>query len=172
MHDPDTPSAASRQSKTVRYQNVGDVLNLLAAKWPKCFHLYEMRRQPLAIGIDRDIMAALDGAVSPAELYNALRCYTGGNKVYRNRLIVGAVRIGLDGQPAGVVTEKQAAFAAKISAQRLRRIAAKHAAKPIITTTPTPQQPKPALPQRLGLADLREAALQRHVKKEEGEARG
>ncbi len=35
-----------------------------------------------------------------------MRSYV-GNEIYRERLVVGAVRVDLDGQPAGVVTAEQ-----------------------------------------------------------------
>ena len=60
------------------------MLELSAETWPKRFSIYEARRQPLKVGVHHDILAALDGAVTAAELSRALRVYT-GNKVYRSR---------------------------------------------------------------------------------------
>ena len=80
-------------------QTIAAVLELLAETWPKCFSIYEARRQPLKVGVHHDILAALDGAVTAAELSRALRVYT-GNKVYRSRVRPGAMRIGLDGEPS------------------------------------------------------------------------
>jgi hypothetical protein len=51
---------------------VAAVIAVLAEMFPKCFSVYEGRRRPLKIGIHRDIGAALDGAVTPAELHRAL----------------------------------------------------------------------------------------------------
>ena len=133
-------------------------LELLAERWPACFHLFESSRRPIKIGIHLDIMAALGDVVSPAELALALRCYT-ANHVYRSRLVAGAVRVGLDGLPCGAVTEKEAAHAARVAQRRLNKLAAKSAAaKPVATAPP---QPKPEPPKRIGLADLREAAQRR-----------
>jgi ProP effector len=126
-------------------QNIAAVLQLLAETWPKCFSVYEKRRRPLKVGIHQDILAALAGAITPAELSRALRCYV-GNKVYRSRLVAGAVRVGLDGQPAGEVTARQAASPA-VTAPRL-------AAPP---------------PKRISLGDLRRAAELR--KAQQGAAR-
>jgi sRNA-binding protein len=87
-------------------RNIQAVLELLAETWPAAFSVYENRRRPLRIGIHTEILAALDGAITPIELRAALGCYV-ANPVYRARLVAGAVRIGLGGQPAGVVTPEQ-----------------------------------------------------------------
>lgn len=124
--------------------HVAAVYALLAETWPNCFSIYEGRRRPLKIGIHHDILAALDGAVSAEELSEALRCYV-SNRVYRSRLIEGATRIDLDGQPTGKVTEKDA-LAAKPKAAKRAPAAAIPTAAPV---------------KRLGLADLRAAAQAR-----------
>ena len=125
-------------------------LELLAARWPLAFTIYEKHKKPLKIGIDQDIAAALaDVIVSPDELKSALRYYT-GNIGYLLACREGVERVDLNGEPAGTVTAAEAAYAAKIAARRRRRAAAKIAAKPVTTAPP-----------RLGLADLKRAALVR-----------
>jgi sRNA-binding protein len=124
--------------KARRDPAIGAVLELLVEMFPKCFALFEQHRRPLKINIHSDILALLDGAVTGQELYRALSIYT-GNRVYRRRLIAGAVRIDLNGQPAGVVTPEQAQPRRKVT------VPAAHA----------------AAPRRLTLADLREAAKRR-----------
>src|SRR5262245_60157369 len=57
------------------------IIELLAARFPACFAVFEQRRPPLKIGIRNDILAVLDGAVTVRELRDALRYYT-GNPVY------------------------------------------------------------------------------------------
>lgn len=79
-------------------QTIAAVLELLAETWPKCFSIYEARRQPLKVGVHHDILAALDGAVTAAELSRALRVYT-GNKVYRSRVHPGAMLGGGASRP-------------------------------------------------------------------------
>lgn len=86
---------------------VGAALDLLCETFPKAFAHYQMRRRPLKIGIHLDILAALGGAVTEAELSVALRCYT-VNKVYCSRLRAGATRFDLAGEPAGVVSPEHA----------------------------------------------------------------
>jgi sRNA-binding protein len=46
------------------YERNAAVPALLAERWPACFAIYEQRRRPLKVGIHRDILAALDGAVT------------------------------------------------------------------------------------------------------------
>jgi hypothetical protein len=87
---------------------VAAAIELLAETFPACFSVYEGRRRPLNVGIHHDIRAMLDGAITPVELGKALRAYV-SNGVYRRRLVAGAVRIDLNGQPAGVVTPEQVA---------------------------------------------------------------
>ena len=108
---------------------------------------------PDFIGIHADILAEVGDAIKPEELCEALRCYT-HNRFYRLRLIAGATRVDLNGQPAGFVTEKQEA-----------------AAKKAVSVKPSAPQPAPkeapATPtNRMSLADLREAARRRHGAKE------
>ena len=101
-------SAPVNQAKVQHRQRVAAaVIELLAERWPACFFVYEQHRRPLKIGIRDDILAALDEiAVSKRGLRRAMRSYV-GNEVYCSRLVVGAVRIDLDGQPAGIVTREQ-----------------------------------------------------------------
>jgi ProP effector len=116
------------------------VIELLCERYPRTFFQYERRRVPLKVGIHRDILAELDGAVNELELSSALRVYT-GNRVYRDRLRVGATRVGLNGEPAGSVTQEQARFAAKRNT--------------------APPNPTPPAIKRLTLQDLKAAALKR-----------
>jgi sRNA-binding protein len=116
--------------------SVNAVIELLAETFPDCFHVYEQRRRPLKIGIHDEILAALGGAVTPGELGAALRIYT-SNRVYLRRLTAGTERIGLDGQPAGIVAADEV----------------RPAPKPAPRPTPPLSPPK-----RLGLSDLRAAA--------------
>src|SRR5262245_15876337 len=138
-----------------RNQAVTAAIALLAERYPKCFSVYEGRRRPLKIGIHKDILAAVDGALTPLELGKALGAYC-SNPVYLGHTRKGAWRLDLDGNPAGVVTADEEAHAkatlAGIGAKKnAKRAAAKAAAQPAI-----PQTPK-----RLSLADLKTAALAR-----------
>jgi len=128
-------------------KNIQAVLELLAETWPTVFSVYENRRRPLKIGIHHEVLTALDGAVSAAELSLALRYYV-SNKVYKSRLAVGAPRIGLDGKSAGVVTPEEIPAPSPPSPS-----------PPLPPPTPAPAPASP--PRRLSLADLRAAAARR-----------
>jgi len=130
---------------------------LLAETFPKCFSVYEGRRRPLKLKIHLDVQAALDGAITPAELHKALGMYC-ANRVYLEHTRKGAWRLDLDGNPAGIVTADEEADAkatlAGIRAKKeVRTATAKAAAQPA-----TPQPPK-----RLSLTDLKAAALARET---------
>jgi ProP effector len=129
------------------------VIEALAGLFPKCIFVYERHRRPLKVGIHRDIMAAIGGAITPRELSAALSFYV-TNAAYCKHLYAGAVRIDLDGEPAGEVTPGQA-------------LPVRHKAKAVETTPaiPTPVKPpeQPQGPRRLGLADLRVAAAKRRA---------
>jgi len=84
------------------------IITMLATRWPATFAVLETRRRPLKIGIHVDVMAA--GGFEEPELRAALRAYT-VNVAYRRNLVTGARRVGLDGQPAGIVTPEHAAAA-------------------------------------------------------------
>jgi ProP effector len=130
---------------------------LLAETYPRCFAVYQARRRPLKIGIHKDILRELDGALTPDELSAALRYYT-GNKHYLLALRPGAQRVDLDGEPAGAVTEDQAQAAAAALARRYESERQKQHAEP----RPIPAIPMiPPAARRDGLAALRAAGRQR-----------
>ncbi|RRH78998.1 prop expression regulator, partial [Mesorhizobium tamadayense] len=79
----------------------------LSAKWPASFNPKAPR--PLRIGIHHDIRV-LDIELSDDELRRALRAYTSMPR-YLARLNAGTVRVDLDGEPAGEVSDAEAASA-------------------------------------------------------------
>jgi ProP effector len=123
------------------------ILELLAERWPLAFSIYEARRRPLKVGIHNDLIAALDGAVTPDDLGLALRVYV-SNRVYRSRLVAGATRINFTGEPAGIVSEAEAT-------QARPKPKAVSAPKPITQTS------VPPVKRLSSLADLRAAAAAR-----------
>jgi ProP effector len=101
------------------------IIDALARLWPNCFAVYERRRRPLAIGIDQALFVQLElairsGHVTETDVRLALQRYVGANG-YLDKCIAGAQRVGIDGKPAGVVTEQQAARARNIVAKRAAR---------------------------------------------------
>ena len=129
---------------------VESTLELLRERFPKCFVRYQQPRQPLKIGVHKDLAVVLAGVVSKSEIGRALTVYT-NDVAYREALKPGAVRIDLNGEPAGVVTPGQ------IPPPRSKP-KAKHASH-------SPAPPAPA-PKRLSLTDLKAAAVARRREKE------
>ena len=123
---PNKSPAESPAAKRLPNPTVAAVIALLAERWPATFSIREARRKPLKVGIHLDVMAAIDGAITRAELSRALGCYV-ANTVYLARLRVGAKRLGLDGAAAGEVTEaeenhsKMQIFIAAVERQRSER---------------------------------------------------
>jgi ProP effector len=143
------------ETKKLRDATAAAVITLLAELYPKCFSVYQGRRRPLKLKIHLDILAAVDGALTPPELHRALGTYC-SNSAYLGHTRKGAWRLDLDGKPVGVVTADEEAHAKAtlmgIRAKREARTAAAQAAA------------QPAIPQpskRLSLADLKAAALAR-----------
>jgi sRNA-binding protein len=73
----------------------------LAARFPEAFFVRGIQRRPLKIGTYHDIIAAAPD-VDRKVLSRALFRYTNAFG-YLGNLLEGAVRVGLDGNPAGVV---------------------------------------------------------------------
>jgi ProP effector len=142
------------RAKKPRDTSAAAVIALLAETWPKCFSVWQGRRRPLKLKIHLDIQAALDGAITPAELHKALGIYC-SNQIYLDYTRKGAWRLDLDGNPAGVVTADEEAHAkATLAGIRAKKEARAGTAK--VAAQPVPQPPK-----RLSLNDLKAAALVR-----------
>jgi ProP effector len=136
-----------------------DIIEILAEWFPAASSVYEARRRPLKVGIHLDILERTAGAIEPKELSRALRFYTGNPAYLQRSTRPGAVRIDLDGQPAGEVTREQAAC---IRGRLLARKGIKQrvpAPDTVDRVEPAPPRIEP--PKRSSLADLRAAAQQR-----------
>ncbi|WP_258599044.1 ProQ/FinO family protein [Mesorhizobium sp. AR07] len=94
-------------STASRGKSPAQLFRHLSAKWPAAFNPKAPR--PLKIGIHHDIRA-LDDELSDDELGRALRAYTRMAR-YLARLDAGAARVDLDGEPAGEVSDADAATA-------------------------------------------------------------
>jgi ProP effector len=136
---------------TIDHKTAICLVAALADFWPRCFSVFEGRRRPLKIGVHHDITKIADGAITPDEIASALRLYV-ANSAYLRACQEGAVRIGLDGEPCGVVTAAEAAC----SAERLKTQTARRKKQTEAVKAASPAQPK-----RLSLADLRQAAQAR-----------
>jgi sRNA-binding protein len=150
-----------RKSRTMRIaqDKLDAIMARLCTAFPKSFFVHEGRRRPLKLGIHRDILAALGAEIDPKELSVALRVYTAAVH-YLGMQRTGAWRIDLHGNVAGTVTKEEAA----IAQQRLAGIR-KRKPKPA-RVEPKAEKPlqvevEPPKPRRLGLADLKAAAMKR-----------
>jgi ProP effector len=145
-------SPVAKPGKPVRDTAVDAAIALLAERWPACFSVFEQRRRPMKLDIHRDILAALDGAVTPVELGRAMRFYV-GNLWYLRMMAAGVAPIDLDGNPSGAVSAEEADGAAARLASRKRN------RRPVSTPVPAPPPPK-----RIGLADLKREAQARKAR--------
>lgn len=167
------PSTRSR-----KIEQATETIAILAEWFPAAFTVYERRRRPLKLGIDRDLITATAGAITVRELKAALRLYC-GNEGYLRACCEGTPRIDLQGIPAGTVTSadmanarqrlaavKAARTAKQWEAARTRRAAqraVKRTRPPLSLPPPSAPPPSRVPVKRMSLADLRAAALQRKL---------
>ena len=138
------------------------LISVLAARFPKCFAVPDARRRPLKVGIDADVLSTLGGTIPQTQLIRALAMYC-GSEGYLDRVRAGAVRVDIEGRPAGMITADDEKHAkTKLNAIRAKRDAAQ-AGMPHETKAKhaSPPELKADGPKRLSLHDLREAARRR-----------
>lgn len=101
----------------------------MAEKFPLCFSL-EGEAKPIKIGLFQDLAEALkdDPKVSKTQLRYALRQYT-SNWRYLHGCKEGAVRVDLQGNPAGVLEQEHVQHAAQQLADAKAKLAEKRAAE-------------------------------------------
>lgn len=94
-----------------------EVIAYLCEKFPNCF-IAEGEAKPLKIGLFQELAVVLEGdeKVSKTSLRQALRNYTMSWR-YLHACRDGAVRVGLNGEEAGVVDTQQAEHAAQTLAE-------------------------------------------------------
>ena len=109
--------------------NNKEIIAYLAEKFPLCFSL-EGEAKPLKIGLFQDLSEAVkdDERVSKTQLRHALRQYT-SNWRYLHGCKVGAVRVDLQGNPAGELEQEHADHAAQQLAEAKALVAQKRAAE-------------------------------------------
>lgn len=97
--------------------SIKEAIGYLCEKFPSCF-IAEGEAKPLKIGLFQDLAEALaeDEKVSKTLLRQALRSYTMSWR-YLHACRDGAVRVDLNGAPAGVVDAQQAEHAAQTLAE-------------------------------------------------------
>jgi ProP effector len=139
-----------------RAAQAAEIIAILAERFPAAFVVYARRRKPLKTGIFDDLLTATAGRIPADALKGALQCYT-RHFDYLRACREGTARINLDGKPAGVVTEKEAAWAAACAENQRRR---RQVAQPPRAQVQPPSAPALA-PKRLSLSDLKRAAQAR-----------
>ena len=133
------------QVNSQKLTNTKDIIAYLAEKFPLCFIL-EGEAKPLKIGLFQDLADALqdDERVSKTQLRQALRQYT-SNWRYLHGCREGAVRVDLQGNPAGGLEAEHVAHAAQQLADAKARVAEKRKAEAAVKKAQQKQRPrKPA----------------------------
>jgi sRNA-binding protein len=136
------------RKKRLAYEGIA----LLTEKFPAAFGERNGARRPLKIGIDIDILADQSGFfISSAAVRAALGSYTNSYR-YLISMQPGAVRVDLFGQPAGVVTEEEAACARQLLAEKVKPQYKSAASTPPFPTGNRPHRRLKALPESAGSA--------------------
>lgn len=132
----------TQSAESQKLTNNKDIIAYLAEKFPLCFSV-EGEAKPLKIGLFQDLADALkdDERVSKTQLRHALRQYT-SNWRYLHGCRLGAVRVDLQGNPAGVLEQEHVDHAAQQLAEAKAKIAEKRAAEK--TSAKVAQKKRPA----------------------------
>src|SRR5262249_11895231 len=88
-----------------------EILPILVKAFPKAFFPRDRSCLPLRIGVFEALDSALPTEIDRLRLRLYLGIYTKQSR-YLRELTLGAIRIGLDGRPAGRVSAKEATSAA------------------------------------------------------------
>ena len=130
------------QVNSQKLTNTKDIIAYLAEKFPLCFIL-EGEAKPLKIGLFQDLADALqdDERVSKTQLRQALRQYT-SNWRYLHGCREGAVRVDLQGNPAGMLEAEHVAHAAQQLADAKARVAEKRKAEAAAKKAQQKQRPR------------------------------
>lgn len=122
-----------------------EVLGLLGRRYPHLFPAYgsPVRPPPLAIGISKEVAAALTDEVSEGELKQAFRAWCGSPRYLKALTAPGAMRCNLAGEAVepvhGEAAERAAARLAALNARRSKPIDKAEPASPgkVPVTAPT-----------------------------------
>ncbi|MFY2508649.1 RNA chaperone ProQ [Vibrio pectenicida] len=110
---------------TEKLKNSKEVIAYIAECFPKCFTL-EGEAKPLKIGIFQDLAGRLtdDQKVSKTQIRAALRQYTSSWR-YLHGVKAGAIRVDLDGNPAGELEEEHVEHAKTALAESKAKVQAR-----------------------------------------------
>ncbi|MEF1253885.1 MULTISPECIES: RNA chaperone ProQ [unclassified Vibrio] len=129
---------------TEKLKNSKEVIAYIAECFPKCFTL-EGEAKPLKIGIFQDLADRLsdDPKVSKTQLRAALRQYTSSWR-YLHGVKPGAVRVDLDGNPAGELDEEHVEHAKTALAESKAKVQARRKEQATKTREESKEKAKPA----------------------------
>jgi ProP effector len=141
---------------------------VLAELYPQCFTAEKWQpHRPLKIGVHLDLIAR--GVLLPDECRALFLRYC-FRLMYQRALAAGGARFDLDGNAVGevgvdeieharaVVAQMEAKVVAQAAAARIEKTERKRVAKQTMAKTPPSDSPAP---HRLGLSDLKRAAVER-----------
>ncbi|EBF1559666.1 fertility inhibition protein FinO [Salmonella enterica] len=105
---PKPVKAPVRPPRPVRLIPVADALRVLAECWPALFNP-ELPLRLMKTGIREEMLADIVARQLPVSMKQLRRCLRSltRSEGYLNATLTGNVRYGLDGKPAGVVTEEE-----------------------------------------------------------------
>ncbi|MCQ8118585.1 ProQ/FinO family protein [Methylomonas rosea] len=107
--------------KTGKADALVAIIGLLQKKFPLAFPKKPAAKLPLKIGIHKDILAHADQlGTDKNQLRTALKAWCWGHR-YWDCLTEDAVRVDLQGMPAGQVTKADAEQASKLKAERRKQ---------------------------------------------------
>jgi hypothetical protein len=107
--------AAYEAGKIVLQQRAIKMQETLAARFPACFRT-SWPKLPLMIGVDRAVITVAPD-LNADDVRWGIKVYV-REPAYLQMMIAGAVRVDLDGHPAGVVIENEADWTAMRAARR------------------------------------------------------
>jgi ProP effector len=107
------PSPAPRSSPAAQRKAIQrralKTCRKLAKRFPQCFSDTGQAKQPLKVGITADVIAAAPD-IHPNDIANAISDYCAGQS-YHAAMTEGAHRIDINGDVAGTVNRRAAAYA-------------------------------------------------------------
>lgn len=109
----------------------------LAKRFPAAFmRKGEPEKKPLKIGIAKEVLALVKD-IPRKVVKRAISDYCCGPK-YTKAMVTGAVRVGLDGNPAGNVSAASEAYARAREAERQKHYHQRHASRQIVVEEARP----------------------------------
>jgi len=110
-HQPREKAPSKHKPAWLEYAQYG--VELLKAHYPQCFKDIK-ETQPLKVGIKQDLVKALgtreDIVIGDKACMVTSLAYYVNSLAYLKNMVVGAIRIDLEGNPAGMVTAEESQY--------------------------------------------------------------